>query len=169
MNEAWKAIPEFEGIYEASDLGRIRRINFVFKGRKPPYYLKPLNHPHGYQCVALHKDDKQKTYLIHRLVMAAFRGPSSLHVNHKDGDKKNNIISNLEYCTQKQNAEHASKHDLVAHGQRVSGAKLNEDKVREVRALFAQGVNYKEIGARFQMHPMNVYHIVNRITWKRVT
>ena len=166
--EIWNAIPDYEGIYEASNEGKIRRISVVFRGRKPPYILKPLNHGHGYHLVCLHKDDKQRAFLIHRLVMAAFHGKSELHVNHKDGNKKNNRLENLEYCTQKQNGEHAAKNDLVAYGSRVNGSKLTDDDVREVRRLFASGENYKDIGKRFQMHPMNVYHIVNRVTWKRV-
>lgn len=169
MIETWAAIPEYEGIYEASSEGRIRRICHVHRGRKPPYYLRPLNHPGGYIMVALHKDKIQRTRTIHRLVMLAFHGPSKLEVNHKNGNKKDNRLENLEYVTPKQNSEHSAANNLCASGTRVHGAKLNPDSVREIRRLFAAGVSYLKIGARFQIHPMGVYQIVQRKTWKRVT
>jgi hypothetical protein len=166
--ENWKAIPGYEEIYEASDHGRVRRISVVFRGRKPPYILKPQNYSGGYHSVSLHKEDKQRSFLLHRLIMAAFRGPSKLHVNHKDGDKKNNFLENLEYCTTQENNCHAKENKLHAYGERCSFSKLTEEKVREIRRRFASGENYKEIATHFQIHPMNIYHIVNRKTWKQV-
>lgn len=166
--KTWAAIPEYEGIYEASSDGEIRRIAHIPHARKAPYTLRPLGHPGGYIMVALHKDKKQRHRLIHRLVMAAFRGPSNLEVNHKNGNKKDNRLENLEYVTPKQNGEHSSRMGLVPSGTRIPWAKLDPDKVREIRARHAAGESGLKIAARFQMHPMNVYHVINRKTWKQV-
>lgn len=168
MIETWTAIPEYEGIYEASSLGRVRRIAHIPNARKAPYYLRPLCHPGGYIMVALHKDKKQRHRLIHRLVMAAFHGQSKLEVNHKNGDKKDNRLENLEYVTPKQNGEHASRTGLMPRGERQAFAKLTEAAVREIRLQFESGINYRVIAERHKIHPMNIYLIVNRKTWKHV-
>lgn len=165
--EIWAAIPGHEGMYEASSEGRIRRIKPVFRGRPVPYVLKPLKLNH-YRTVALHKDDQQKSHLIHRLVMAAFHGPSPLEVNHKNGIKDDNRLENLEYVTPKQNGEHAALNGLTARGSKQGAAKLVEADIPVIRQLYASGVSYKEIATRFRIHPMNIYHIVNRKTWKHV-
>lgn len=75
------------------------------KIREKPVILKPIKHYKGYLRVYLWKNNKQKTYLIHRLVAEAFiPNPSKyLEVNHKDENKKNNKVDNLEWCTRKYN------------------------------------------------------------------
>lgn len=168
MIETWTAIPEYEGIYEASSLGRVRRIAHIPNARKAPYYLRPLCHPGGYIMVALHKDKKQRHRLIHRLVMAAFHGQSKLEVNHKNGDKKDNRLENLEYVTPKQNGEHASRTGLVPRGENARSAKLTEAQVREIRRLRELGVTLQVLADRYQVHIMNIHQIARRMTWKHV-
>ena len=95
--ETWKAISGYEGIYEVSDLGRVRSL--VHRNRWKPGILKPLKHPRGYIQVGLRKDGHTKQTLVHRLVAEAFiPNPQGLDtVNHKDEDKTNNSASNLEW------------------------------------------------------------------------
>lgn len=144
MGEMWKAIPGFEGVYEASNEGRIRRINFVFRGRKPPYYLKPLKHNHGYFLVALHKDKKQRTYLIHRLVMLAFCGPSNLSVNHKNGDKSDNRLANLEYVSLEENAKHSC---FAGLNPKYNKRKGTAEVVRKIHELRSKGLTQQTIAS----------------------
>lgn len=91
--EAWKAVNGYEGLYEVSTLGEVRNC-------KTRERIKPLTKKTGYQEVCLSKNGC-KYYLIHRLVAQAFiANPSNLPcVNHKDENKQNNAVDNLEWCT----------------------------------------------------------------------
>ena len=109
--EEWKSIPGYEGLYEVSSYGRVKslEISYVRKdGRmyhKPEIILTPKNNGTGYFMVCLYKNKTHKYYLIHRLVALVFlHNPDNLPcVNHKDEDKTNNRLDNLEWCTQQYN------------------------------------------------------------------
>ena len=105
MEEIWADIPGYEGIYQASRDGQIRRISSG-KGARPGRILKLINHPRGYVKVNLSKDGHVKHLLVHRLVAAAFLGQEDVVVNHKDGNKRHNADTNLEWVTQGANVEH---------------------------------------------------------------
>ena len=102
MNEIWKPIQGYEGLYEISNTGKVKSL---IKGR----LLKPANHVKGYLFTTLTKDGKHSRFYIHRLVASAFLGSESRdkEVNHIDGNKKNNCVENLEWCTGIENKEHA--------------------------------------------------------------
>ena len=116
MEEIWKEIPGYEGYFEVSNLG-----NFRSKDRMVPYksggalrkypgkFLKVEQMQDGYQRIVLMKDAIKKRYMCHSLVALAFiPNPNNLEqVNHKDGVRNNNCISNLEWCTNTENQHHA--------------------------------------------------------------
>ena len=113
MAEVWKDISNYEGIYQVSNLGRIKSLSReVIKAygatHKLSERIKKINSDnYGYQVVRLH-NGKGKTFKVHKLVANAFLGtPDGLEVNHIDGDKSNNRVSNLEYCTRGENIKHA--------------------------------------------------------------
>lgn len=93
MTEIWKPIKEFEGLYEVSNMGNVRRVGAI------PRVLKstPSTANGGYYIVTLCNKSIRKTKRVHRLVMEAFCGDSSLTVNHIDMNVANNALSNLEY------------------------------------------------------------------------
>jgi len=107
-NEIWKPVVGYEGLYEVSSLGRIRSLprNTTHGG-----IMKPYRSPHnGYMYVALTKCGDRKTKRVHKLVLMAFDPrPTGAYydknytINHIDGDKTNNMLSNLEWCTQSEN------------------------------------------------------------------
>ncbi len=117
VGELWKDVEGYEN-YQISTLGRVRRkakmfkvgIKNVSKIFKKEMILKPIKLTKGYLGAVLY-DDKSigKTYKIHRLVAKAFiPNPNNLpQVNHKDGNKENNCINNLEWCSNKENMEHS--------------------------------------------------------------
>ena len=104
--EIWKDIKDFEGVYKVSNLGNVVRLYKT----KAPRLLKPIKHSGGYQRLKLRNKGNDKDVYIHRLVAEAFLKSEGLNVvNHKDGDKTNNTIFNLEWVTQRENVSHGAK------------------------------------------------------------
>ena len=116
MREVWKKIEGYNGVYSVSNLGRIKshaRTVKMTDGKirnLKEKILKQAN-SHGYLQVGLSKDGKNKMQLVHRIVALTFKKkPNGKNVvNHIDGNKKNNRTPNLEWCTTKENIQHASK------------------------------------------------------------
>lgn len=107
MNEEWRPVVGYENEYEVSNLGNVRR---VLKGR-PAQPRKLVKGRRGYYELILCKKNKVKLCRVHRLVSEAFLpNPDNLPmVNHKDGDKTNNSVSNLEWTTAKHNQLHSRR------------------------------------------------------------
>lgn len=103
----WKPIKGYEGLYEVSNIGKVRSLNYLHTGRVKE--LKAMKSTKGYSQVSLWKDGKPQIRLIHRLVAEAFiPNPERLPcVNHRDEVKTNNTVSNLEWCTKKYNNEYS--------------------------------------------------------------
>ena len=108
--ETWKAISGYEGLYQVSNLGRVKSLGNN-KTRKDKI-LKPVNNNHGYLHVRLCKDGNMKHTLVHRLVAEAFiPNPNNLAtVNHKDEVKTNNVASNLEWMSREDNVAYSQPH-----------------------------------------------------------
>lgn len=109
MNEIWKDIKEYEGIYQVSNLGRVKRVETdrILKGRKDKG---------GYLVVNLYKNSILSNKKIHRLVAQAFipNTENKSQVNHIDEDKTNNMISNLNWMTAKENLNHGTHNERVS-------------------------------------------------------
>ena len=105
--EEWKDIIGYEGLYQVSNLGRVRRSGKILKGG---YNNK------GYHTINLCKKGISKSFFVHRLVAIAFiPNPNNLPiVNHKDENPKNNCIENLEWCTYKYNANYGTARERQA-------------------------------------------------------
>lgn len=123
MNEQWRSIPGYEGIYEASSDGRVKSLTRITdRGRKwQGRILRPAVMPSGYRIATLWRNGKQRTVLVHRLVLLAFVGepPSSTEALHADGDRSNNTLANLSWGTHSRN-----QLDQVAHGTHCNASKL---------------------------------------------
>ena len=112
--EVWKDVVGYEGLYQVSNLGRVKSIGHK-NNHKDEIILKQSSNYIGYKVVTLCKDKVQKEVRVHRLVAIAFiENPQNKpYVNHIDGIKDNNHVSNLEWTTQKENMHHASKSGLL--------------------------------------------------------
>lgn len=119
MNEEiWKPVIGYESTHEVSNLGRVRSKDRIIEGgsrwgRRPEKrkgkVLAQRDNDYGYKVVRLNVDKAYKTKLVHRLVAMAFIGDSPkgrVQVNHKDGDKHNNSVDNLEWVNNRENALH---------------------------------------------------------------
>lgn len=117
MIEEWRKIVGYEGLYEVSSLGRVRSLDRYVKTCYEAYKLQkgkilnPGKNTNGYLQVVLHCNGKYKKCLVHRLVSQAFLpNPDNLpEVNHKDEDKTNNRVENLEWCTAKYNLSYGTR------------------------------------------------------------
>lgn len=110
-DEIWCPIKGYEGLYEVSDQGRVKSLKF---GKER--ILKPRRNNCGYLQVCLYKNVEQKMYLVHRLVSKTFiPNPKNLtEVNHKDENKENNSVQNLEWCDRKYNNNYGTRIQMVS-------------------------------------------------------
>jgi len=122
LTEEWKDIEGYEGFYQVSNLGRVKslaRVVMRSDGKPNPVNEKILKYGiiKGYCAVVLCKDRKKKMYKVHRLVAIAFlSNPHNLpEVNHKDENKKNNCVDNLEWCTSLYNINYGSHNERVTN------------------------------------------------------
>lgn len=158
--ETWKPIPGYEGLYSASDLGQIRRDTKYLNSKDTPLRQTVGS---GYLGVSLSSGNVAKRHLVHRLVCSAFMGLSAdLVVNHKNGDKADNRLSNLELVTRSENEIH--KHHVLRRGAR-NLAKLNQQDADEIRRLHAMGITTRTLADMFAVGTNNIRLIVKNRTW----
>ena len=111
--EIWKDVPGYEGLYQVSNLGNVRSLNY--RGRGKTRILSPGKDKKGYLHVSLFKDKNRTIVQIHRIVAITFiPNPNNLPVvNHKDWNLGNNCVDNLEWCTFVYNSQYRKKADIL--------------------------------------------------------
>lgn len=135
--EIWKDIEGYEGLYQVSNLGRVKSLpkqdGFVFLNTR---ILKPLN-INNRKRVVLVKNKKKKNFFIHQLVAKMFiSNPNNYFIiNHIDGNPSNNNVNNLEWCTYKHNTRHAVKNNLIKHN-KIAKYSLNNELIKIYDSMF---------------------------------
>lgn len=168
----WKDIPGYEGLYQVSNTGLVRTLRATH-GRPVNHVMSP-GKSRGYLAIGLTLNGIDKRFSIHRLVMLAFRGerPDGMVTNHKNGIKDDNRLENLEYVTHQQNTLHMINVLNTYHrtfGAAVGSAKLDDDKVREIRRLFATGgVTHVSLAVTYQVSRTLIGQIIRRKIWKHI-
>lgn len=158
--EQWRDVLGYAGIYWVSNLGRVRSM----------YRAKLLSgrvHNFGYRMVWLCKDGERESKTIHSLVAVAFIGPrpEGCDVHHINGDPSDNRASNLEYVTRKQHYEIDGR-----QGSHHGSAKLDENKAREIRQLYATGnYTYEQLAKVFGVYFSVIAKVVKRESWRHVS
>ena len=111
--EIWKDVKGYEGLYQVSNLGRVKSLNYRRSGKER--LLSLAHDKDGYLYVCFRKNGKQKLHKVHRLVAQAFiPNPDNLpQVNHKDENKTNNNVKNLEWCTNEYNHNYGTRNERV--------------------------------------------------------
>ena len=215
--EIWKPITDYEGLYEISNLMKIKSFNYrrkidpriipqiidminnkvsgkiiskkfkisqitisKIRRNKEKYLnigtmLKPRIDNNGYLYVDLYKNKVPKRFRVHELMLLHFIGPKPFPkavCRHLDGNPTNSLPYNIVWGTMSENS-----HDSIKHGTRyrpdVNGiknglSKLNDNKIREIRKLYAEGISQKELSVRFNVGVSCICSIINYQTWKHV-
>jgi len=172
VREKWRPVHGYEGWYEVSTLGRVRRVAPGAHTRAGKV-LKPCDKGSGYMRVTLHSGSggATRTIAIARLVTDAFLGsrPANMEVNHIDGDKGNNAVLNLEYVTRGDNIRHAFRTGLQNNqGERHPQAKVTEAGVLAIRARTIAGESRRVLAKEYGVTPEAISRIHARQTWRHV-
>lgn len=161
--EVWLPAPEFEGLYEVSNLGRVRRIG-------SGTCLASVDRGDGYPFVTL-SNGKVKNCPVHRLVLTAFCGPppfEGAQAAHNDGDRGNPKLTNLRWASPSENQADRIRHGTMCRGSAVFGAVLNEDDVCQIRQRIRAGERNPEIANDFGVSISTIHLIRHNRTWKHV-
>lgn len=168
MQEIWKDVTGYEGIYQVSNLGNVKSLyrkvfytdgrNYIYKERILNWnIMKKVN-----RCyVHLYKNSERKSMLVHRLVAQAFiPNPDDLpEVNHKSGITTENDISNLEWVTHSDNMKHG-----ILHGNNI----YTETQIKQVKTYLAEGKGQAEIQRLTGVGRSTVYEIKKGRQWTHI-
>lgn len=161
--EEWRIIKGYDGLYQVSNYGRVKSFKF---GKEK--ILKPGIDGKGYYIISLSLDNIRKTYLIHRLVGLTFipNPEDKATINHINGIKTDNNISNLEWNTAKENYQHAVNTGLSNKGEKNGRSKLTEEQVLEIRS---SNLKRKELAKIYNVSPRLISLIINNKIWKHIS
>jgi hypothetical protein len=170
-DEGWRpvALPAFTDDYQVSSLGRIRRVTHCRRSKAVRLLHGEILRK-GYIRVTLVNSVARDKVLLHKLVATAFLGPipSGKEINHKDGNKANNTVANLEYVTQAENIRHRDEAGLhrILRGEKHGSARLTAAQVRAIRAAAAAGATVTELANAYQISKPHVACLVKRKLWR---
>lgn len=167
--EEWRAVVGFEGFYEVSSHGRVRRIATRVRKLGGSRVLRDQHTGAGYRSVDLFDGTHWKLYQVHRLVLAAFVGacPHGMESRHLDGDKTNNSRLNLAWGTHAENMADQVRHGTRARGTSMPTAKLTEAAVVEIRRR-CKHASLRALSREFGVTPEAIRGVVRGLTWAHV-
>lgn len=177
MEEIWKDIKGYEGIYQISNLGMVKSLYREIKTVNSQYFykekfLKTTPNNMGYHVVRLTLNNKTKSYSIHRLLAIHFieNIDNKPQVNHINGIKVDNRLENLEWCTISENRQHAYDTGLQKpkQGNRNGRSKLTENQVLEIIKRLEIGDSCVLIASFYNVTAENISQIKQRKIWRHI-
>jgi len=176
----WKSVKGYEGIYEVSTRGQIRSLDridtYVRNHTTVTFHRKgtllvPRITPDKYLGVVLQKKGAQKHVRVHRIVGEAFiNNPDNKpQINHKDGNKINDDVKNLEWVTVLENTRHAINTNLIIQPKGEQLSVLTEKDVLTIRKLWAtKKLNQRQIARKYKVGHNCIWYIIHRHTWRHI-
>lgn len=181
MQEIWKPLDKIIDVgigYEISSLGNVRSVDRIIETKNGNRFIKgiimkQLTDKFGYSNITFSNISKKRKCLVHRLVALAFiKNPENKpEVNHKDCNKSNNNVDNLEWSTSKENILHSWSNSLANDniGEKNNNSKLKKDDVLEIREMYNCGeYTQTKLSKLFNVRQDTISDIVNRRTWKHI-
>lgn len=169
MKEIYKDIIGYDGFYQVSNLGNVKRLNYRNSGKERS--LKNYLGCVGYYKVCLCKDGKVTTVNIHRLIAQMFipNPDNKSQVNHINGIKSDNRLENLEWVTAKENIQHAHDTGLVntSKGEHRSLSKLTEKQVLEIREI-GKSKTQIELAKTYNVDQSLISYVLGNKIWKHI-
>lgn len=182
MQEIWKDVCGYAGVYQVSNFGNVRSLDRYIKGHKSEFLkkgstMKQTKRTKGYMFVSFSHEKRKLTCSVHRLVATAFIDnlEDKPQVNHIDCNKSNNSVLNLEWCTNSENQIHAFKNGLNYHNENhrkaniikgFSKRKLSDEQVCEIKAMRSRGHTYREISETFSISGKMAEQIIKGVKYK---
>lgn len=176
--EEWRPVAGYEGLYEVSNIPRVRSLPRKRRSRSGrmakvglrlivPSKLPP---PHNHWTVTLSKDGTRKSHPLHTVVLRAFAGPppAGMECRHIDGDPDNNALGNLKWGTPLENAADRDRHGTTARGERNAAAQLTEAQVREIKSQLGKYGAGKRLAREYGVSESIISGIRTGRTWSHV-
>lgn len=164
--EIFLPIKDFEGLYEISSYGRVKSIERKDRfNRNHGGFLIPRKHTGGYYQILLSKNGVYSYKYIHRIVGEHFiPNPNNYrYINHKNGIKTDNSVSNLEWCSFSENIQHAYNTGLCSREKQ--SLKLSKEQVFEIRKLLLQNISQEKIAKKYNVSQSTIWRIKHGKRW----
>lgn len=178
--EEWRDVVGYKGYYQVSNFLRLKSLGKKIETKtgqainRREVLMKTNVRKDGYVQVRLSKASKRKSFLFHRIIADAFisNPENKPYINHKDGNTLNNSISNLEWCTQKENVIHGFKMGLTVSlfGENHKLSKLSNEKVLSIRRLYSINPNFNRgnVAKKLGVNNACISKIIYRKTWNHI-
>ena len=178
IKRKWLDVVGYSGYYQVSNDGSVRSVSREYVNKRGQLrsvqgrVLKPRINRYGYKYVILVKGDGSRfTVCVHRLVAISFiikKDKKKNHVNHVDGNKSNNHISNLEWVTNAENRSHAGKIGLMKKRDDHPASKITNRQALAIKSLLASGYGSTDISRRLNISIHIVFDIKRNRTWRHI-
>jgi len=179
--EIFKDIPEYEGLYQISNLGRVKSLEKKRNVSKNSYriyhekILKPVisskKRKSSYTQVTLCNNTVKTKHAVHHLVLETFVSlcPNNFQARHLDGNPSNNKLSNLAWGTAQDNANDRTLHNHNCPGEKNGNSKLKRNQVIIIKKLLKSKHTHKQIALKYNVSETTISNIDRKVTWKHIT